>query len=109
MKRNLKIHCYGRYVDDMLLVHSEKSVLLSCIDEIRKFLSENLWLTLHPKKIKLQLASKGFSFLGAYIKPFKAHLGRRSIGNFRDCVLQPLPNRQKQAQRVQSYIGLLGV
>jgi retron-type reverse transcriptase len=107
IKRELKIKYYGRYVDDMVLIHGDKRVLLNAISQIREFLSRELKLTLHPKKIKLQSASKGFAFLGAYISPFHLHIGKRIASNFRDCIFSPLSNPQKQAQRVQSYLGLL--
>ena len=50
IKRDLKIRCYGRYVDDMYLIHSDKRVLKQAITEISKFLKDRLKLTLHPKK-----------------------------------------------------------
>jgi len=105
IKRDLKIKCYGRYVDDMVLVHSDKRVLLNAIFSIREFLKSELKLTLHPKKIRLQPAYKGFAFLGAYIYPGGITVGRRIVKNFRECIFNPLANRQKQAQRVQSYLG----
>jgi retron-type reverse transcriptase len=107
VKRDLKIKCYGRYVDDMVLVHSDKQILLNAISQIREFLSKELKLTLHPRKIRLQQASKGFDFLGARILPFSISPGKRISGNFRECIFSPLPNLEKQAQRVQSYLGLL--
>ncbi len=105
IKRDLKIKCYGRYVDDMVLIHSDKQVLLNSISGIRKFLQNKLKLALHPKKIRLQPADKGFAFLGAYIYPNRTTVGKRIVKNFRECIFSPLANRQKQAQRVQSYLG----
>ena len=77
VKRELKIECYGRYVDDMVLVHSDKSVLLRAIECIRRFLSDRLLLELHPNKIRLQPVSYGFSFLGQYILPYRVYPCRR--------------------------------
>jgi hypothetical protein len=108
VKRDLKIKCYGRYVDDMVLIHSDKQILLDAISQIREFLSRELKLTLHPRKIRLQQATKGFDFLGAHILPFHLLPGKRIAGNFRECIFSPLANSEKQAQRVQSYLGLLG-
>ena len=108
IKRKLKMRWYGRYVDDMLLVHPDKQVLLNAIGPIRNFLRKRLHLTLHPRKIELQPAVHGFPFLGAYILPYRTYPGRRVIANFRDCLRHPLPDQCKQAQRVQSYLGLLG-
>jgi retron-type reverse transcriptase len=107
VKRELKIKCYGRYVDDMVLIHGDKQILLNAISRIREFLSNELKLILHPRKIRLQQASKGFDFLGAHILPFCMHPGKRITDNFRKCIFSPIPNFGKQAQRVQSYLGLL--
>jgi hypothetical protein len=101
VKRELKIKYYGRYVDDMVLIHSDKQVLLNAISSIREFMSSKLRLTLHPKKIKLQPAYKGFAFLGAYIYPSGIVAGKRIVKNFRKCVFEPSANFVKQEQRVQ--------
>ena len=77
IKRDLKIRGYGRYVDDMVLVHCDKSILLNCIPRIRSFLKNELSLVLHPKKIQLQPATHGFSFIGAYILPYRKYPTRR--------------------------------
>jgi retron-type reverse transcriptase len=107
VKRELKIKYYGRYVDDMVLIHNDKQVLLDAIYQIREFLLNKLRLILHPRKIKLQSADKGFAFLGAYIYPNKAFAGRRVSRNFKACVFAPEPSFQCQNCRVQSYLGLL--
>lgn len=60
---------YGRYVDDMVLIHPDREFLLHVRDLIRDYLKTKLGLTLHPKKISLQHYTKGFLFVGAYIKP----------------------------------------
>jgi len=107
IKRVLKIKYYGRYVDDMLLIHSDRRVLLDAIARIREFLAEELRLTLHPGKIKLQRADKGFAFLGAYIYKRKVIAGRRIIKNFKKCICEPCLDFEKQNRRVQSYLGLM--
>jgi len=107
IKRELKIKYYGRYVDDMLLIHRDKSVLLGAVSRVREFLSIKLNLTLHPRKIKLQPADKGFAFLGMYIYPSGVVAGRRIAGNFKDCLFNPLSDYGKQSVRIQSYLGLL--
>jgi len=91
----------------MVLIHSDKQILLSAISGIREFMRDRLNLVLHPKKIKLQPAVKGFAFLGAYVYPNVAVVGERVAKNFRGCVFGPFASYEKQAQRVQSYLGLL--
>ena len=105
VKRVLKIQCYGRYVDDMVLVHSDKSVLLDAIDKIRSFLKERLKLTLHPKKISLQPASHGFAFLGKYILPYRVYPGKRLRKNSLDA-LTHCWSVEEYKSKLESYKGL---
>jgi len=79
-----KLHCryYGRYVDDFVIVYERKEYLASIIPLIRKYLSKNLQLELHPLKIYLQHYSKGVSFLGSVIKPHRIYVRNRTKGNF---------------------------
>jgi hypothetical protein len=107
VKRVLKIKYYGRYVDDMLLIHGDRLVLLDAISRIREFLAKELRLTLHPRKIRLQRADKGFAFLGAYIYLRKIMAGRRIVKNFKQCIYDPCPDWERQNRRVQSYLGLM--
>ena len=107
VKRVLKMKYYGRYVDDMILIHNDKQILLNAISRIREFLSQKLKLTLHPRKIKLQSADKGFAFLGAYIYPNKIFAGKRIVRNFKECIYNQESDSEKQSSRIQSYLGLM--
>lgn len=82
VKNDLKIKYYGRYVDDFVLIHPDKSYLLECREKIRKHLKSKLTLTLHPKKFYLQHYKKGVQFVGTYIKPFRIYVGKRCKANF---------------------------
>ena len=106
IKRELKICCYGRYVDDMYLIHSDKEVLKKAISKIRDFLKDNLKLTLHPRKIYLQPVTNGFPFLGAFILPHRTYPGRRIVSNFQQAVMHPDKDLCKQENRITSYKGL---
>jgi len=77
---------YGRYVDDFVIVHRDKKFLKSIIPCIREYLSNNLTLQLHPKKIYLQHYNKGVKFLGVIIKPYRILIGKRLKGNFYQCI-----------------------
>ena len=70
---------YGRYVDDMVLVHSSAVYLLQIRDRIIRWLAEH-GLTLHPKKMYLQHYSKGVMFVGGMIKPGRKYISHRTIG-----------------------------
>ena len=80
--KELGVKYYGRYVDDFVLVHKDKTYLLSLVHKIRVFLKEKRHLTLHPKKIYLQHVSKGLVFLGAYMKPYVKYVERRCKTSF---------------------------
>ena len=82
IKYELWFSYYGRYVDDFLIIDADKQKLLSVIPRIKDFLSNKLRLTLHPKKIYFQHYKKWVQFLGAYIKPFRTYIRKRTIGNF---------------------------
>ena len=106
VKRVLKIRCYGRYVDDMVLVHSDKRVLLDAVGKIRAFLEERLRLILHPKKISLQPASYGFNFLGVYILPYRVYPGRRLLRNCSAALLRHPDSFPEHRKRLVSYRGM---
>ncbi len=63
VKNRLKMRYYIRYVDDFVILHSDKKVLEECKDKIGKYLM-NLKLELHPEKSKIYPIYKGVSFLG---------------------------------------------
>lgn len=69
VKRELKFRHYGRYVDDFYLVSNSRTELLDAIPKIRSFLSRELGLRLHPRKVHLTTAIKGVRFLGTVLKP----------------------------------------
>ena len=75
---------YGRYVDDIVIVHLDKEYLKSIIPLLSNYLKTNIFLEIHPKKIYLQHFSKGVKFLGAFIKPYRIYIGNRTKGNFYD-------------------------
>jgi len=83
IKHSLKVEHYGRYVDDLIIIHPSKDFLKKIISAIRKYLLEKLLLILHPNKIYLQHFSNGVSFLGAYIKPFRIYVKNKNKGNAR--------------------------
>jgi len=107
-KRYLECKYYGRYVDDIVIVHENKEYLKSIIPVIRKYLKENLFLELHPRKIYFQHFSKGVSFLGAVIKPYRIYIKNRTKGNFYKKIQQlDTMTASKFLASVNSYLGIL--
>lgn len=81
VKEQLKCHYYGRYVDDLVFVSSDKEFLKALIPKINHYLKIKLGLSLHPKKIYLQPYQNGLKFLGVFIKPRRVYVGSRLKGN----------------------------
>ena len=82
IKYKLGCRYYGRYVDDFVIVHSDKEYLKSIISILRNYLQVHLSIELHPKKIYLQHFSKGVDFLGTAIKPYRIYIRNRTKGSF---------------------------
>lgn len=62
IKEILRIHRYGRYMDDGYLIHPSKSHLQKCLKEITKICQE-LGITLNKKKTQIVKLSHGFTFM----------------------------------------------
>jgi hypothetical protein len=86
MKKNLDLKYYGRYVDDIVVVHPDHAYLKTVIVATRKYLKTKLMLQLHPKKIYLQHFLKGVKFLGAVIMPHRIYIANRTKGNFYNAI-----------------------
>lgn len=67
IKEKLRIKYYGRYMDDLYLIHSDKNYLKKCLYQIQKLCAE-LGITLHDKKTRIVKLTQGVNFLkGRYI------------------------------------------
>ncbi len=76
IKHELKIKYYLRYMDDSIILSRDKKYLRQVKEEIVKFLYDRLYLTAHPRKIRIFPAEKGIDFLGYVV--FKDHILLRS-------------------------------
>lgn len=81
VKNQLRCKYYGRYVDDSIIVHRDKEYLKDIIPAVERYLREELSLELHRRKIYLQHASKGVSFLGTIIKPYRIYIHNKTKGS----------------------------
>lgn len=116
-KHTLGLKCYVRYVDDFVIVHKDKKFLRKLIPVLRRFLSDELRLCLHPKKIYLQPCSNGVQFLGAFIKPTHIVCSRRVKNNFSESLKiharlaeNHRPTKEERAHfrsSVNSYLGIM--
>lgn len=82
VKKEMKVKYYGRYVDDMLFFHNDKSFLEDIISQLSHFLLSHFQLKIHPNKIVLKSVNEGIPFLGQIIKPHFTYIGNRTKNNF---------------------------
>jgi RNA-directed DNA polymerase len=118
VKKVLKIKHYGRYVDDMVFFHNEKSYLENIIPHLTNFLLSNFQLKVHPNKIVLKTIEEGLPFLGQIIKPYRNYIGSRTKNNFYQAIqninkimaVQPQFTWQELCDKrstINSYLGYL--
>lgn len=105
---------YGRYVDDFVLMHKDKGVLLKILSEARYYLRDKLNLKLHPRKTVIQKVCRGMLFTGYFLKGGQIMPGRRMRRNA--LVVATWWNtkkehsegtRRKLMVRMNSYYGML--
>ena len=64
VKHKLAAKYYIRYVDDFVILHSDKNLLETWKTEINDFPKYNLKLDLHPEKSRVAELRHGITFLG---------------------------------------------
>ncbi|MDR0834300.1 MAG: reverse transcriptase/maturase family protein [Candidatus Symbiothrix sp.] len=117
VKRDLKAHYYGRYVDDFVLMHRSKAQLIEWREQIRTYLKEHLNLDVHPKKEYLQHYGKGMPFLGGILKPHRRYVGPRALKSFNqlmhatgwiaDYDFLSGTGDEKRHEQIVSYVGFM--
>lgn len=80
IKERLHIKAYVRYMDDMVLWHHNKYVLIQAEEAIRDYVSANLRCNLKPST--LNKSESGLSFLGYRVYPHYLHLTQQSKRRF---------------------------
>lgn len=92
VKRELHCRHYGRYVDDLFIVHRDKEFLKRAAEAIRNFSRGRLHLRIHPHKTRLHPVSQDSLFLGACVKPWRRYLSERTVASLHRC-----------GRRIESY------
>lgn len=109
VKRQLREKHYGRYVDDSYIINRCYATLRMHKETIRRYLHEELGLTLHPKKSKIVRCCYGIDFLGVFVKPHRRYINNRTKKRiFRKSV--PLFNctdTEKLRAGINSYLGYM--
>ncbi len=102
MKHKCKAKYYVRYADDFVILSRDKEWLLSLMPRMRAFLSEELRLMLHPRKVSIRTFASGVDFLGWV--HFPCHRVLRTATKQR---MVRRIWRSRNPESVHSYLGLL--
>jgi retron-type reverse transcriptase len=79
VKHVLKARYYGRYVDDVVLLHEDPQVLNDWYVRMDEFIRSKLAIRFHPNKKHLNRIEKGIDFTGFIIKPERTYLRQTSL------------------------------
>lgn len=82
VKHSLRFRRYVRYMDDFILLSADKAELHEARQKIEAFLSKELLLTLHPKKVQVIPVRSGVEYLGYRIFPQYRKLKRATVSRF---------------------------
>jgi hypothetical protein len=80
VKENLQIKAFVRYMDDSVLWHDDKDVLMNAGSSLKQYSGDALKLTLKP--FCLNRNSHGLPFLGYLLYPDRTRLAQRSRKRF---------------------------
>lgn len=118
MKREEGLRYYGRYVDDIIIVHPDSHYLAQLLGRMERILKTDYGLTMHPRKRLLQRADQGFDFLGMREHGSVLLPGRRLKRGLRyslDAYAYEMETKCLSYERfchhraqLNSYIGLMG-
>lgn len=107
-----KKFAYVRFVDDFLIVCSDKGMIKRAIPLLENYLARELRLQLHRDKYYFQKASHGVKFVGAVLKNSRTYLSNRTVGRFeervkgfKDLLSSGRPIYQTDLVRMQSVLN----
>ena len=82
VKRELHEKYYLRYMDDFLILGTDKRHLYEDKERIKIFLHERLKLELHPKKAEIFPIDRSLDFLGYVLRDGKRYLRKSTVKRF---------------------------
>lgn len=103
MKHSLKAKYYIRYADDFVILSENRDWLENMITTIKKFLSGELALTLHPDKVFMKTLASSVDFLGWV--HFPDHRVLRTATKRK--MFRGIKEKGGKQETVQSYFGLM--
>ncbi|MCI8750558.1 MAG: RNA-directed DNA polymerase [Lachnospiraceae bacterium] len=118
IKEKFRVKYYTRYMDDGILVHNDKNLLISYLDEMKKYLAEERELELNQKTQIIPI-SQGVDYLGFHfymtgtgkvIRKLRASNKRRikrKLKHFRHGYRVGVISREEIERSLASYRGHL--
>lgn len=114
IKNIIKAKFYARYCDDFVLVSDEGKFFDDCLEKIKIFCKEKLFLDIHPHKIIFRKANQGIDFLGYVLLPHRRVLRTKTKNRLLKKLLKSkelldkgLVKKEHFEQVMQSYLGIL--
>lgn len=109
IKHILRAKYYVRYVDDAVILHTNRELLQDCVEKINFWLENNRLLHLHPNKIIIAPITQGIDFVGRIIKPFRVYARHRVVSATKETVKQLKKDWRNEylGRSFQSYLGML--
>lgn len=112
-KHELGLHYYIRYMDDIIILHSDKKYLAQVKELIRVFLDENLRLNLN-QKTAIRPCSMGIDFVGYRIWATHRRLKKKTAVKIKRNLKRQIErvrageeSRERLMRSVASYRGIL--
>lgn len=88
VKHTLKCKYYIRYVDDFVILGTDKKYLEEILQMLNVFLPQKLALALHPNKSKIESVYKGIDTLGYVTKPGYRLVRKRVVKTLKSKLLE---------------------
>jgi hypothetical protein len=103
-ERDLGLRHSVRYVDDLVAIGPNGSVLHDAAMQLEQFAQDRLNVRFHPRKTSIQRAELGVDFVGYVVRPHARYLRRRSVAHALRKIARGASNPR---QTLNSYLGLL--
>jgi hypothetical protein len=104
VKHQLKAKYYVRYVDDFLIIESERKTLEKFREKIIEFTKNKLALRIHPDKHFIKELSAGIDFVGYLVRPNYVLIRKRVAGQWR-WKMDKIKKAAKKRESYNSYVA----
>ena len=102
-KHRLKAKCYLRYVNDFLILSSDRNYLESCRKSLTEFAIQKLALKVHPDKQQISPISCGIDFVGYIVRPEYVLVRKRIVADCKFKLSLVKSDSDKHKEVVNSY------